>query len=216
MGSWVMAHIVGLGNFKAQFDKLGDPKVAALHMGAALRIAAKPALQALKKITPKGPTGNLRRSSMITVRRYWNQGSAAAFIEHKSSKRQGKMGMHSSILEHGTKPRFTKDRIASSYFGRNLKKGEGRNTKFKINQKRVAKRGKNKGKVRFTTSPKYPKAFFKSAPTDKVVALGTGPALHLVSRAYSRALPQLQTAMIEELNKALGKAIAQCGLKEGI
>ena len=207
MASWVMAHIVGLGNFKAQFDKLADPKVAALHMGAALREAAKPALKALKAITPKGPTGNLRKASMITVRRYWNQGSAAAFIEHKSSKRQGKMGMHSSILEHGTKPRFTKKRFASSF----KKRGA-----FSINQKKVAKSGKNKGKVRFTTSPKFPKAFFKTAPKDEKVALGTGPALHLVSRAYSRALPQLQTAMIEELNKALGKAIAQCGLKEGI
>ena len=209
MASWVMAHIVGLGNFKAQFDKLADPKVAALHMGAALREAAKPALKALKAITPKGPTGNLRKASMITVRRYWNQGSAAAFIEHKSSKRQGKMGMHSSILEHGTKPRFTKTRFASSF----KPKYRG---KFEINQKRVMKSGKNKGKVRFTTSPKYPKAFFKSAPTDKVVALGTGPALHLVSRAYAKALPQLQTEMVKELNKALGKAIAQCGLTEGI
>ena len=209
MASWVMAHIVGLGNFKAQFDKLADPKVAALHMGAALREAAKPALKALKAITPKGPTGNLRKASTITVRRYWNQGSAAAFIEHKSSKRQGKMGMHSSILEHGTKPRFTKTRFASSF----QPKYRG---KFEINQKRVMKSGKNKGKVRFTTSPKYPKAFFKSAPTDKVVALGTGPALHLVSRAYAKALPQLQTEMVKELNKALGKAIAQCGLTEGI
>ena len=205
MGSWVMAHIVGLGNMKAQFDKVADPKVAALHMGAALREAAKPALKALKAITPKGPTGNLRKASMITVRRYWNQGSAAAFIEHKSSKRQGKMGMHSSILEHGTKPRFTKKRFASSF----KKRGA-----FSINQKKVAKSGKNKGKVRFTTSPKYPKAFFKSAPTDKVVALGTGPALHLVSRAYYNALSQLQTEMVKELNKALLKAIAQAGLTE--
>ena len=216
MGSWVMARIVGLENMKAQFDKVADPKVASLHMGAALRKAAKPALKALKSITPKGPTGNLRKSSMITVRNYWNQGNAAAFVEHKSSKRQGKMGMHSSILEHGTKPRFTKDRIASSYFGRNLKKGEGRNTKFKINQKRVAKRGKNKGKFRFTTSPKYPKAFFKSAKKDQQVSLGRAPALHLVSRAYYNALPQLQTEMIKELNIALGKAIAQAGLTEGI
>ena len=207
MASWVMAHIVGLGNFKAQFDKLADPKVASLHMGAALRKAAKPALKALKSITPKGPTSNLRKSSQITVRNYWNQGNAAAFVEHKSSKRQGKMGMHSSILEHGTKPRFTKKRIASSFEKR---------VPFDIIQKRVTKRGKNKGKFRFTTRPKYPKAFFKSAKKDQVVALGTGPALHLVSRAYSRALPELQTALTKELTIALGKAIAQAGLTEGI
>jgi hypothetical protein len=215
MASWVMAHIVGLGNMKAQFDKVADPKVASLHMGAALRKAAKPALDALKAITPKGPTGNLRKSSMITVRNYWNQGNAAAFIEHKSSKRLGKRGRHSSILEHGTRQRFTKGRIASSYYGRNLAKGEARNTGFKINQKKVAKSGKNKGKVRFTTTPKYPKAFFKSAPKGEKVALGTGPALHLVSRAYSKALPQLQTEMLKELNKALAKAIAQAGFTEG-
>jgi hypothetical protein len=139
------------------------------------------------------------------VRNYWNQGNAAAFVEHKSSKRLGKKGMHSSILEHGTKPRFAKKRIASSY----NKRGP-----FKIIQKKVAKSGKNKGKVRFTTSPKYPKAFFKSAPLDKKVALGTGPALHLVSRAYSRSLPQIQTALTKELTIALGKAIAQAGLTE--
>jgi len=208
MGSWVMAHIVGLGNMKAQFDKVADPKVAALHMGAALRIAAKPALAALKKITPKGPLGNLRRSSMITVRRYWNQGNAAAFIEHKSSKRLGKKGMHSSILEHGTKERFTKGRFASSYNDKNL-------GHFDIIQKRVTKRGKFKGKFRFTTRPKYPKAFFKIASKDQErVSLGTVPARHLVSRAYYNCLPQLQTEMLKELNKALAKAIAQAGLRE--
>ena len=206
MASWVMAHIVGLGNMKAQFDKLADPKVASLHMGAALRKSAKPALDALKAITPKGPTGNLRKSSQITVRNYWNQGNAAAFVEHKTSKSRGKKGQHSSILEHGTKPRFTKKRIASSF-----KKRGG----FSINQKKVAKSGKNKGKVRFTTSPKYPKAFFKTAPKGEKVALGTGPALHLVSRAYSRALPELQTALTKELTVALGKAIAHAGFNEG-
>jgi hypothetical protein len=179
-------------------------------MGSALRKAAKPALAALKAITPKGRTGNLRKSSAITVRNYWNQGNAAAFVEHKS-KKQGK---HSSILEHGTKPRFTKGRIASSYYGRNLAKGERRNTGFKINQKKVAKSGKNKGKVRFTTTPKYPKAFFKSVKKDEKVALGTGPALHLVSRAYSNALPQIKSVMEKELTIALGKAIAQAGFTE--
>jgi len=206
MASWVMAQITGLEDITAQFEKLADPKVASLHMGAALRKAAKPALDALKAITPKGPTGNLRKSSQITVRNYWNQGKAAAFVEHKSSQRLGKKGMHSSILEFGTKPRFTKERIASSY----NKRGS-----FKIIQKKVAKSGKNKGKVRFTTSPKYPKAFFKSAPLDKKVALGTGPSLHLVSRAYSRALPQIKSVMEKELTIALGKAIAQAGFTEG-
>ena len=203
---WVMAQLTGLGEITAQFKKLADPKVASLHMGAALRKSAKPALDALKAITPKGPTSNLRKSSQITVRNYWTQGNAAAFVEHKTSKRRGKKGQHSSILEHGTKPRFTKKRIASSF-----KKRGG----FSINQKKVAKSGKNKGKVRFTTSPKYPKAFFKSAPKDKVVALGTGPALHLVSRAYSNALPQIKSVMEKELTIALGKAIAQAGFTEG-
>ena len=213
--SWVMAQMTGLDEITAQFKKIGDKKVASLHMGSALRKAAKPALDALKAITPKGPTSNLRKSIQITVRNYWNQGNAAAFVEHKSSKRLGKLGMHSSILEHGTKPRFAKGRIASSYYGRKLAKGEARNTKFKINQKKVAKAGKNKGKVRFTTTPKYPKAFFKSAPKGEKVALGTGPALHLVSRAYSRALPQIQTALTKELTIALGKAIAHAGFAEG-
>jgi len=215
MASWVMAQMTGLDKITAQFKKLADPKVASLHMGAALRKAAKPALDALKAITPKGPTGNLRKSSQITVRNYWNQGKAAAFVEHKSSTKSGKKGQHSSILEFGTKPRFTKERIASSYYGRNLAKGEARNTGFKINQKKVAKSGKNKGKVRFTTTPKYPKAFFKSAKKGEKVALGTGPALHLVSRAYSRALPQIKSVMEKELTIALGKAIAQAGFTEG-
>lgn len=202
---WVMAQLTGLEEITAQFKKIGDRKIASLHMGAALRKAAKPALIALKAITPKGPTSNLRNSSSITVRNFWNQGNAAAFIEHKSSKKSNKKGMHSSILEYGTKPRFTKERFASSF----KKRGA-----FKINQKKVAKSGKNKGKARFTTSPKYPKAFFKSAPQGERVALGTGPALHLVSRAYANALPQIQSLLAEELNIALGKAIAQAGLTE--
>ena len=204
--TWVMATMTGLDELTAQFKKIGDRKVASLHMGAALRKAAKPALDALKAITPKGPTSNLRKSSTITVRNYWNQGNAASFVEHKSSRRLEKKGYHSSLMEHGTKPRFTAKRIASSF----NKRGP-----FKINQKKVTTSGKNKGKVRFTTSPKFPKAFFKTAPKGEKVALGTGPALHLVSRAYSRALPQIQTALTKELTIALGKAIAHAGFNEG-
>jgi len=36
--------------------------IAARVIGAGLRRAAKPGENALKQITPKGPTGNLRRS----------------------------------------------------------------------------------------------------------------------------------------------------------
>lgn len=195
---WVMAEMTGLDEIRAQFDRLADRNVASLFMGAALRKAAKPALKALKEITPKGPTGNLRRSSHISVRNYWQQGMAAAFIEHKTKKK----GNHSSILEHGTKPRFTKTRFASSF---------NKRLRFEINQKKVTKSGKNKGKVRFTTSPKYPRAFFKSAKKDQKVSLGRGPALNLVSRAYLSALPEIKSVLERELTAALAKAVARCG-----
>lgn len=62
-----------------EFKKL--PKnIAARVIGAGLKRAAYPGEKALKQVTPKGPTGNLRRSVRTIVKRYPRDGAAVAVV----------------------------------------------------------------------------------------------------------------------------------------
>jgi hypothetical protein len=55
-----------LTQLREEFKDL-KKNIAAKHMGAALRAAMKPGVAALRKNTPKGPTGNLRKSVKLKV-----------------------------------------------------------------------------------------------------------------------------------------------------
>lgn len=120
---------------REQFKKL--PKnIAARVMGAGLKRAIEPGLTALKKVTPVGPTGNLRRAIKAIVKRYPKNGAAAAvagFQKAGTGKSKSAAGgtvkkgpdraFHQFWLEFGTDERFTTSTIASSW---------GRLGKFKI------------------------------------------------------------------------------------
>lgn len=54
--------------------------IAARVIGAGLKRAAKPGENALKQITPRGPTGNLRRAIKTIVKRYPRDGAAVAVV----------------------------------------------------------------------------------------------------------------------------------------
>lgn len=100
-----------------EFKKL--PKnIAATVIGAGLKRAAQPAENALKKVTPAGPTGNLRRAIKTIVKRYPRDGAAVAVVGYvkagtgKSKSAKGgtvKKGpdraFHQFWLEFGTKDR---------------------------------------------------------------------------------------------------------------
>jgi hypothetical protein len=96
---------------------LALPKtLAAKHMAAGLRRAAEKGgtLQALKSATPRGPTGNLRRSIAVKSKRYPRSGVGIAILGYKSGRKMNepydntKLGYHQGLVEFGTKERFRK------------------------------------------------------------------------------------------------------------
>lgn len=105
--------IPGLEQVRAKFESL--PKnFSARYMAAGLRKAAEEGgtLQALKRLTPKGRTGNLRRSAAIKSKTYPRTGVGLAIIGYKSGRKLNepydptKLGYHQGLVEFGTKQRF--------------------------------------------------------------------------------------------------------------
>lgn len=107
------------------FEELRDafnvlPKnLAARTMGAAAKRALQPALGALRNTTPKGPTGNLRRSIATASRRYIKTGTGAAVVGYRkpdsgskppegSRRKANDKSRHQFIVEYGTAVRRTK------------------------------------------------------------------------------------------------------------
>ena len=132
------------------FKRINRNYVAAKHMGAALRKAIKPGNKALRKNTPRGPTGNLKRAIATKVVKYWKQdyGWAAALTGYRrsgtgdaksfggGSVRVGNdRAFHQGFVEFGTKKRRTANgSIASSFNTRGP---------FKLEVKESRKRGPN-------------------------------------------------------------------------
>ena len=104
-----------------QFRQL--PKsLASAAIGAGVKRALKPAEEELKRQTPVGPTGNLRRGIATKAKRYTKTGSAVAIVGYRKSgsgkppkegtKRRNKASdktQHQFLVEYGSKPRVTKD-----------------------------------------------------------------------------------------------------------
>ena len=172
--------------------------IAAKHLLAALRAAMKPAVATLRKNTPKGPTGNLRKSVKFKGVKYTKDGNAVGMVGY--SWGGGAKGYHQGFLEFGTKERTTKEgRFASSW----------RAGQFRVVNPR---RGKNAGKL--TTSPKPPKAFFKTAKRGQQVQLGKMPVggrtkQPPVRTSFAQSRPQMITLLRVELGTRLEKAIAE-------
>jgi len=203
--------IAGLVKQLRQFPS----NIAAKHLGSALRKASKPAQQALKaevRANQKGPTGNLLRAVTTKVVTYKKSGNAVALVGFtkagtgksqatKGSVRKGKdRAFHAGFLEFGTKPRYTKKSIASSY-----------NRLGPFTLAKVAKRGKYAGQVRVNTKPKYPKAFFKRAPAGQRVFLGNtqreAPIKTSWRKSQGSVRSALQAGMAEAVENA-GKDLA--------
>lgn len=107
-----------LFEIREAFKKL-PRNIAATVIGAGLRRASKPGEDALKKVTPVGPTGNLRRAIKTIVKKYPRDGAAVAVVGYvkagsgKSKSAQGgrvKKGadraFHQFWLEFGTNDRM--------------------------------------------------------------------------------------------------------------
>lgn len=188
--------------------------IAAKYMGAALNKAIEPGFKLLKTLTPKGPTGNLRKSIKKKVKRYTGSptsrnpakspGAAVALAGYTAPPRTrsadakaNEKGYHGGFLEFGTKERRTKGRIASSF---------ARSGPVKV---MVAKRSGN-----VTSKPKPPKGFVKAVPKGETVDLGKFPiggkgGVPPVKTAFERSRGAISSAMNLEMTKSLNNALKE-------
>lgn len=194
-----------LTELREQFKEL--PKnIAAKHLGAALRKAMAPGQTTLRKNTPKGPTGNLRKSIKTKIKVYAKDGNAVGLVGYAIG--QGSLGYHQGFLEFGTKERKTKKgRFASSWKSSSLNSSQYVRGGFTILN---PKRGRNAGKL--VTSPKPPKAFFKTAKAGQVVNLGKMPVggrtgVPPVKTSFNQAQPAMRSLLQQELATRLEKAL---------
>jgi HK97 gp10 family phage protein len=118
VGIRITVGVPGLEQIRNAFLALPN-NLASKHIAAGLKRAAEEGgtLQALKANTPKGPTGNLRRSIAVKTKRYVRSGVGVAILGYKSGRKMNepfddtKLGYHQGLVEFGTKERFrvTKD-----------------------------------------------------------------------------------------------------------
>lgn len=173
-----------LKELKVAFRMLPN-NIAAKHMAAALGRAITPAYKRLRKNTPKGPSGNLRRAVSKKTKKYTKSGAGVALIGFRKpprgtaveDRRANELGYHAHLVEKGTRSRTTKGRVASSWNTR----GPFQLVRYKSKAKR--------GVIR--TAPKPPKAFLKGTFSGGAVDLGKMPA------GGKSGKPPLQTTFSE-------------------
>lgn len=192
-----------LEQIKAAFNMLPS-NIAAKYMGAALGKAIDPGFKLLKSLTPRGPTGNLRRSIREKTKKYTRTGAGVALAGYTAAPKgkaadakANQKGHHQGFLEFGTKERKTKGRVASSF---------ARSGPVKVV---FAKRS---GKV--TTKPKPPKGFVKAAKKGETVDLGKFPVggkggVPPVKTAFERSLSSIKGSMAKEMTIALNNALKE-------
>ena len=198
---------------RAELKKL-PTNLAAKHFGAALRKAVQPGLTALRRNTPKGPTGNLRKSIKTKVKTYPRNGTAVGLVGYSWGGEN--KGYHQGFIEFGTKERKTKGNIASSFkkrgpfkMARPKKLGKQPRDLFSAAGNRYAARYRSRLNVK--TDPKYPKAFFKRAAAGEVVKLGKMPiggktGVPPVKTSFNQARPEMEASLRLQLGARIEKA----------
>jgi hypothetical protein len=179
-----------------QFDKQARRK----YMKAAFNAAAKVGVDKLKQVAPRGPTGNLKRN----VIRKATAGYGLAGYRYNKRPVPGDAS-HQGLVEFGTKPRRTKKGRFASTFATTTKGRGGSGMQVVI-----PKRGKNAGRLK-TTSPAYPKSFFKAAPLKKKVdlkrmpvggRLGSPP----IKKAFELAAGPMRTVLRKQMETVIERA----------
>lgn len=115
--------------------------MAARYMEPAMKKAIRPGVSRLRQITPRGPTGNLKKSVKPKTKRYPKDGTAIGLVGYTVGG--GSKGYHQGFLEFGTKQRFTKGRVASSL---RSPKGDPRGQFTIVNKYSKTRQARNTGR----------------------------------------------------------------------
>ena len=199
-----MARIVAgtgivIDEFKQISDMLRDyPRaIRRKYMKAAFNAVTKPAMRALKQATPRGPTGNLKRSVTKKVSANF---AIVGYAAARRNAEENQKGYHQNLLEYGgRKIRRTKGRVASTF----ASQGKGRSGKIET---RTTKQGKLR-----TTRPRFPKGFLKSAPAGERVTLGKMPVGGRTGKppirtAFSAAQGEIRSVLKQQMSTVLERA----------
>jgi hypothetical protein len=103
-------HYRECGALLEEFRKL-PAGIARKYIRSSMRRAIKPFAPALRSATPKGRTGNLRRSVRAIVKFYnkVDHGSVVGIVGYsRGGEKKNQKGNHSSIVENGTAERVQK------------------------------------------------------------------------------------------------------------
>jgi hypothetical protein len=175
--------------------------IAAKHMAAALGRAIDPTYKLLRKLTPRGPTGNLKKAVRKKTKRYPKDGSGVAVAGYtkpprgkvESDRKSNERGYHAHFVEKGTKLRQTKKgHIASSYKSRQP---------FSIVRRRSGA---------LVTKPRSPKAFLKGAALGEKVQLGRMPVGGRTGKPpIETAYKQTKSKMEQDTRKEMAAGIAK-------
>jgi len=169
--------------------------IAAKHMAAALGRAIDPTYKLIRKLTPRGPTGNLKKAVRKKTKRYVKDGSGVAVAGYtkaprgKIDRKANERGGHAHFVEKGTKDRRTEGRVASSIVAR----------PFTIVRRKSGA---------LVTKPKPPKGFLKGTTTGEQVDLGKMPVggksgVPPIETAFART----KTTMSAEMRKEMAAGI---------
>jgi len=166
---------------------------------AAFNAAAKVGAIKLKNITPRGPTGNLRRS--VTAKATQNYG-LAGYRASRANDEKAK-GFHQGFLEFGTDDRVIRVPSSNGVF---IASSFARK-RFKISRKALVKGGR---KV-VQASPKYPKSFFKAAPFGERLVLPPMPVggrlrKPPVKTAFESSKAQITSVLKQQMSTVLERA----------
>ena len=191
-----------LSSLKESFKAL--PKnISAKYMAAALGKAIEPGLKALRRTTPRGPTGNLKRSIRKKTKRYVSSGAGVALAGYTATPRKkaenlkrNEKGFHQGFLEFGTKKRTATKKSARGFV-----------IAYSYGRKQFSVTSGRGGKLR---TPKH--SFFKAAKNGEQLDLGRMPVggrlgKPPVKTAFESSLPQMRRLLPVEMTLALNKAV---------
>lgn len=174
--------------------------IAAKHTAAALGRAIDPTYKLIKKLTPKGPTGNLRKAVRKKTKRYVRDGAGVAVAGYTkpprgklaADRKANERGGHAHFIEKGTKDRKTKGRLASSFGPQ------------PAGSKHVVRRRSGA----LVTKPAPPKGFMKGTVAGGQVELGQSPVggkagVPPIQTAFSQTKSQMEADTRKEMAAAV-------------
>lgn len=182
-----LIRVDGVRELLTQFAKL-DKSVQRQYLGAAVTATVKPKIPEVKAFTPKGPTGNLKRSvGAKTEKKRRKVGSTAtAILGYRSGgKTKSHLGYHAWWIDQGVKDRTPKEKAALFIPGRRAAKVPYLRSQLDEGVEGTSKVG----------------LFFR-----RVKGFA---GKHNYRRWADANLPGLRTDLVRNLERSLEKAIAQ-------